>query len=185
MAAVRTAPELSLEQPFGRYRPRTPKQKVRQLEKLGVMTPLDLLLHLPRDYEDRSQITGIGDARTGRMQTFRGVISAVEDQGKARQTATLYAVRGGRRIPNLRLSLTWFRQPHLCAAIRDGDIVQVTGMVEEFRGRRGITQPEYDIVEDQAGCYELVNTGLVVPIYRLTAGMTQDYLRWPRPGLRR
>ena len=128
-----------LERPFQNYRPRTQKQKLRQLQKLDVSTPLDLLLHLPRDYEDRSEITDISDATSGRRQTFRGIISAVGDHGKGRQTATLYAIRDGRGSLRVKLHLTWFRQGFLCAIISDGDVVQVTGTVEEFRGRLGLT----------------------------------------------
>ena len=166
-----------LGRPFQNYRPRTQKQKLRQLQKLDVSTPRDLLLHLPRDYEDRSEITDIPDATSGRRQTFRGIISTVEDHGKGRQTATLYAIRDGRRSLRVKLHLTWFRQGFLCAIISDGDVVQVTGTVEEFRGRLGLTQPECDIVEHQGIRQEPVNTGRVVPIYRVTSGMTQDYLR--------
>ena len=167
----------SLEQPFQEYRPRTNKAKMKQLRRLDIETPLDLLLHLPRDYEDRSEVVNVADAVAGRRQTFRGAISKVVDQGGGRQTATLHAMGTGRSSSNARLGLTWFGQGHLCPTIRPGSVVQVTGEVEAFHGRLGITQPELDVVEDRWGRYEPVNTGRVVPIYPLTAGMTQEWLR--------
>ena len=166
-----------LEQPFRHYRPRTNRQKLGQLQRLDIATPLDLLLHLPRDYEDRSQISDIRDAVEGLRQTFRGVISEVVDQGKGRQTATLRAEGGERQRNDARLDLTWFRQGYLSSAIDGGDVVQVTGTVAQFRGRSGLTQPEFDIVENRIGRHEPVHTGRVVPIYGLTSGMTQDFLR--------
>ena len=89
-----------LEQSFRQYRPRTQRQKLGQLQRLNIEAPRDLLLHLPRDYEDRSEVIDIGDAVAERRQTFSGVISEVVDQGKGRQTATLYAARDGRRSSN-------------------------------------------------------------------------------------
>ena len=166
-----------LEQPFLHYRPRTQRAKLVQLQRLGIDTPLDLLLHLPRDYEDRSDVIDIGHAAAGQLQTFRGVISEVVDQGRGRQTATLYAVRDGRGLQNVRLGLTWFGQSYLSTTIHEGDLVQATGTVENFRGRLGLTRPEFDVVENRIGRYDPVNTGRVVPIYRLTSGMTQDFLR--------
>ena len=80
-----------LEQSFRQYRPRTQKQKLGQLQRLGIDTLLDLLLHLPRDYDDRSEVIDIGGAVGGLRQTFRGVISEVVDHDKRRQTATLHA----------------------------------------------------------------------------------------------
>ena len=166
------------EQPFGQYRPGTQQQKLAQLERLGIETPLDLLLHLPRDYEDLSEVVDIRDAVAGRRQTFRGVISKVVDQGQGRQTATLYAVGDDEcLLPSVRLRLTWFRQRHLSVTINEGDVVQVGGVVEDFHGRLGLTQPEFDVVEDHMGRHEPLNTGRVVPIYRLTKGMTQEWLR--------
>ena len=177
MATGRTSSRPSLEDPIEEYLPRTPKQKLAQLRRLGILTPMDLLLHLPRDYEDRSGISDIADARAGRRQTFTGEISSVLDQDRNRQTATLYGTRRGERIPGRHLSLTWFGQRHLCSAITDGDPVQVTGAVEVFRGRYGLTQPEFDVLSNSAGRHDPVNSGRIVPIYPLTAGMTQDYLR--------
>ena len=41
----------------------------------------------------------------------------------------------------------------------------------------GLTRPEFDVLENREGRHEPVNTGRVVPIYRLTSGMTNDFLR--------
>ena len=184
MTAIRR--RSALEDAFERYRPSTPEQKIRQLSRLDIRTPGDLLMHLPRAYEDRSEISEIADAEEGRRQTFTGVISSVEDQGRSRQTATLYGMRQGRRIPGRRLALTWFRQRHLCSTIDEGDVVQVSGAVEVFRGRPGLTQPEFDVLRDGNGWHEPVNAECIVPIYRVTSGMTQDYLRRrTREALRR
>ena len=166
-----------LEQSFRQYRPRTQKQKLGQLQRLGIDTLLDLLLHLPRDYDDRSEVIDIGGAVGGLRQTFSGVISEVVDHDKRRQTATLHAGGDGRRSSDARLGLTWFRQGHLSSTINAGDVVQVTGVVERFHGRLGLTQPEFDVVGNRMGRHEPVNTGRVVPIYRLTSGITQDFLR--------
>ena len=160
-----------LEQPFRQYRPGTNKGKMNQLERLGIETPRDLLLHLPRDYEDRSEVVNIGDAVEGLRQTFRGAISEVVDQGKGRQTATLQG-KG-----NARLGLTWFGQGHLCSTINASDVVQVSGKVERFNGRLRVSRPEFDVVKDRWGRHEPVNTGRVVPIYPMTKGMTQEWLR--------
>ena len=147
-----------------------PPAKIKQLTNLNVTTVRDLLYHLPRDYDDRSRFTPPSQAIHRERQTFRGTISAVSPHPTKRnaQTATLSDPQTGELV-----QLMWFGQSHLTTAVRPGALVHVTGTVFRPRYRVQITQPEIDFPDQR----EPVNTGRIVPIYRLTKSMTQQYLR--------
>jgi ATP-dependent DNA helicase RecG len=53
-----------------------------KLARLGLTNLQELLFHLPRDYEDRSHITRIGDARTGASVLLEGEVIIVMCKGQ-------------------------------------------------------------------------------------------------------
>ena len=161
-------------------RPHLPKAKADQFRRLSIITPRDLLYHFPRNYEDRRRITHIADAADNTRQTFRGIISRVYNThtGRAhRQNAKLFAIRDGEPDDREYINLTWWGQRHLASTIKAGDILIVHGPVNAPRRQAAIANPEFDIVENAAGRHQPVNTAGIIPVYPLTAGMTQDYLR--------
>lgn len=169
-----------LDAPITASRLHLSKAKSEQFARLGILTPRDLLYHWPRDYDDRRHIVDIADAAHDARQTFQGIVSRVSNTHNGRvhrQSAKLYAVRDGEPDDREYLNLMWFGQRHLVNTIKKGNSLTVHGTVS-VKGRRAhINQPEYDLADDAAGSPEPVNTAGIVPIYTLTAGMTQDYLR--------
>lgn len=51
-----------------------------QLSQLGIERIFDLLLHLPRDYEDRSRLVNMSDVVNGQSVLLQGKISRVENK---------------------------------------------------------------------------------------------------------
>ena len=163
-------------------RPRTSQTKLNQLMKLGIRSGRDLLWHIPRYYEDRSEITPIGDATEGIRQTFRGTVSTVstrQNGPRNMQSATLYerADRSGAR-----LQLMWFGQRHLVNQIEAGDELLVCGTVNWSHGPM-LRQPDTDVVRNRAGEHRPIHNGFVAPTYSLTAGMTQGFMRTTIPEI--
>lgn len=169
-----------LDAPITASRPHLSKAKAEQFSRLGIVTPRDLLYHWPRDYDDRRDITDIADAVHDARQTFQGIVSRVSNTHNGRmhrQSAKLYAIRDGEPDDREYLNILWFGQRHLANIIKKGDCLTVHGTVS-IKGRRAfVSQPEYDLAEGGNGSPRPVNTAGIIPIYSLTAGMTQDYLR--------
>ena len=159
-------------------RPRTAKAKKAQLAKLGIETARDLVMHLPRRYEDRSAETPLRDAEDGVPGLFRGITSGISTHRGNRTSIQRATLRNIRESQRGRLSLVWFGQDHLTQQIEDGDELLVSGTVEMDRGRYAtIKQPEVDVVRNRNGVHQPVNNRPIAAIYPLTAGMTQNFLR--------
>ena len=140
------------------------------LERLGVQTVRDALLLVPRRYEDRRALLPIGRLRLGEFQTVAGRVKAVG------------AARTRRGVPYCEVMLEddsgtllarWYRQPYLTRTFRRGQPVILAGRVSPYPPRE-MVNPEHEIQEGADARY---HTGRIVPIYPLTAGLTQRFLR--------
>ena len=165
-------------------RPRTAKSKRSQLARMGIETARDLVMHLPRRYEDRSAETPLDEAEDGVPGLFRGIISSISNQKGNRTSIQRAALRPVDERERGRLSLVWFGQDHLVQQIDQGDELLVSGTVEMERGRYAtIKQPELDVVRNRNGRHQPVNNRPIAAIYPLTSGMTQSFLREAIPEI--
>ena len=124
------------------------------LSAMGIETVLDLLLHYPRRYADRTKCVEISAVQVGE----EAVISA-----KVRRVSTRRP-RGRRAIVELVLDdgtgtllVSFFNQPWRARQLAEGAGVVVFGRVDSFRSHLQMVNPIVDLVGDR--------TGRVVPIY--------------------
>ncbi|MDD3643467.1 MAG: ATP-dependent DNA helicase RecG, partial [Candidatus Krumholzibacteria bacterium] len=145
----------------------------RLLSRLGIETVLDLVMHFPRGYFDRSDLVSIAGAAPGRTATVRGEVVAVHPRrlGPRRSMLTV-AVDDGTGA----LRLVFFNQPYLERAFRAGTRVIASGEVRLFRGEKQITAPEWERTGEGAE-EDLIHAGRIVPVYPLTAGISQRMMR--------
>ncbi len=171
-------------------------KKSEWLAKIGVRTIEDILYYLPKRYEDRSNITSIKDLKVGESQTVQGEILVMG----------LRTAKTGMPIFQIAISdstgiihAIWFNQPYLKDAFKKGDKVILYGKVERY-DKLQIVQPEYEILEKDeiasrkkgqspsgtvpffppsgtVPIFPSLNIGRIVPVYSLTAQLTQRYLR--------
>ncbi|HLF25709.1 MAG TPA: ATP-dependent DNA helicase RecG [Anaerolineae bacterium] len=139
-----------------------------KLARLGVKTIRDLLWLLPRRYDDFSALKPINRLEFGDEVT---VIGSVWEAGLRR-------TRGGAQLFQALLSdgsgmiqCTWFN-PYLNDKIKRGQQIVVSGRVDEYLGRLTFQSPEWEHLEK-----ELLHTARLVPIYPLTEGITNRWLR--------
>ncbi|MCM8813502.1 MAG: ATP-dependent DNA helicase RecG [Candidatus Omnitrophica bacterium] len=163
--------ELHLNQPV-QYLKGVGPQKAQSLQRLHIATVKDLLYYFPRRYEDRSHFEPIGRVREGDVRSVKGRVLTL---------GTRY-IPGNRSIFQLAVGDetgiiygSWFNQPYLKTVFKVGDEVILYGTVERY-GKLQISAPEYEIIrpdEEDA----TIHTGRIVPIYPLTASVSQRYLR--------
>lgn len=142
------------------------------LDRLMIHTVGDLLLHLPTAYLDRSRITPLGLLTGDSVATVIARVSRVE----------VRRVRAGRRdtVARLedetgRIDAVWFNQPFVAGRLRPGCLLLASGRVRVWRGLQ-LTSPEFEILDPMADGKPLTG-GRIVPVYPLTAGITQKLLR--------
>lgn len=144
---------------------------IRDLRRLGVTTPQELLTHYPIRYEDYSARKTTAEIKPGEIVTIEGVMTAIAARPIRGRRLTI--VEGVLSDESGSIRLTWFNQKYLVDVLRPGRRVVLAGPVE--LGPKGLqmTNPRYEL--NQSG--ESVHTGRIVPIYSLTGSLTQKRLR--------
>ena len=143
-----------------------------QLANLGITTVRDLLYHFPHRYNDYSNRAKVSELWPGRELTVEGRILEAREISLGRQRrkateATLADETGQVRV-------TWFGQGYLARTLKPGREIAVSGRVDSYQGRLVLESPEYDLL---APGHKPLNTGSLVPVYPLTAGLTGRNLR--------
>ncbi len=144
--------------------PKTPVQKA--LEKLGLLRPIDLALHIPLRYEDETQILPLSDAQDGDHAQIEGVITACEVVYKGRRMlqATL---EDGTDTCSLRFFNFYPSQQKQLAV---GNRIRARG---ELRGGMFGWQMLHPVCKSASGELPKVLT----PVYSTVAGLSQPTLR--------
>ena len=137
-----------------------------QLAQLGIERIFDLLLHLPRDYEDRSRLLSIADVEHGQSALITGRVVHV-DTKRSGMTVVVDDDTGT-------ISLRFFKvYQGLAQTMSLGTQLQLFGEVKVSRYGKQIHHPEYQIISSNEA---VVNTGLQ-PIYPSVKGLHQNKLR--------
>ncbi|MFO7652886.1 MAG: ATP-dependent DNA helicase RecG [Candidatus Krumholzibacteriia bacterium] len=165
-----TVPRLDLQSPVQFLRGVGPV-RARALARLGIETVADLLAHYPRRYFDRSVSTPIGRLRSGQDATVLGeVLTCGERRTRTGARLQTVCLRDDTGV----LFCVWFNQRHLLKQFRAGQRVMASGVVRLHEGRRQLAHPDYEVL-DAAGA--ALHTGRLVPVYALTHGVGQHWLR--------
>ncbi len=133
------------------------------LERAGIVTVADLLLHVPRRYIDRRRVEPIADLQVGDEVTVLGTVRSISSR-RIRGARVLVEARVADESGSLRV--TWFNQEYRVRQLPPGTEVALFGTVDSFRGRLQLTNP---VTEPIRG--ELTKTGRLVPIYPSVSGV--------------
>ena len=137
-----------------------------QLAQLGITRIFDLLLHLPRDYEDRSRLVSIGDVAHGQAALITGRVVHVD----TKRSGMSVIVDDGTGTISLRFFKVY---QGLAQTMSVGRHLQLFGEVKVSRYGKQIHHPEYQVISSDEA---VVNTGLQ-PIYPSVKGLHQNKLR--------
>jgi ATP-dependent DNA helicase RecG len=146
----------------------------RATRRLGIATVRDLLFHLPRRYDDLRELSRIQDLwllEDGRPVSVRATVRGIRVEPTVRRRiqrtrAYLYDGTG-------EAEAVWFGRRFIERRLAEGDEVVVSGKLRHRGMAIVIDNPEFQV--DAGG--ELLHAGRIVPVYRLTAGLTSTRLR--------
>jgi ATP-dependent DNA helicase RecG len=149
--------------------------RAENLRRLGIENVNDLLTHFPRTYYDRRRLATIARLQPGVEETFVARVLTVTQRGPFRRRSILTAAVGD---DTGIVQVVWFNQPFLARHLKPGRELVISGRLTFFRGQRQIANPEFELLGDEAeGSAADGPAGKIVPVYRLTSGVTQRYLR--------
>jgi ATP-dependent DNA helicase RecG len=139
------------------------------LAKLGIFRYVDLLLHLPFRYQDRTRITPLNQVRAGEEYLVQGhVLSCNVQFGKRRSLKVV--VDDGAGIVYLRFfHFSKFQQNHLEKA----QFIRAYGEFRFFGRELSCAHPDYETFDTQPPPPDATLT----PIYPTTQGLGQGRLR--------
>jgi ATP-dependent DNA helicase RecG len=142
--------------------------------RLGIDTVRDLLFHLPRGYADLRQSSTAAQLRDlddGTAATARLEVATVRlDQTFRRRVQRTVAVL---RDPTGEVEAVWFGRRFIERRLKEGAWVVVSGRVRHRGWRTTLENPEFQADDGS----ELVHAGRIVPVYRLSEGLTARTLR--------
>jgi ATP-dependent DNA helicase RecG len=141
-----------------------------KLKRLGLQTLRDVLLYFPRRYDDYSKLKTINRLEYGEECTLIGAVWEAHTRRIRGGQATLLKVVVSDSTGML--EMTFFNQPWLEKHLTAGKQIVVSGRVDQYLGRLTLVPEEWEYLDR-----ELLNTGRIVPVYRLTAGVLQRGLR--------
>jgi ATP-dependent DNA helicase RecG len=163
---------LSLQLAFSGLRAVGPLRRAGR--RLGIETVRDLLFHLPRRYDDLRELMQLGNLHyvpDGTVVSAKVRVTAVRVQQTWRRkvqvtTAYLEDDTGAAEA-------TWFGRRFVERRLHEGDEIVVSGRLK----RRGYTLVIEGPDFQPAASVSLLHAGRIVPVYRLTAGVTTARLR--------
>ena len=140
------------------------------LKRLGLSSLGDMLYYFPRRYDDYSHLIPIHRLQYGQDATVIGTIQSVSNRrirgGRMEIIETVVSDGSGS------LRVTWFNQPWVLKRLHKGMPIVLSGKVEQYLGRLVMNNPESEALEQHN-----LNTNRIVPVYPLTANITQKWLR--------
>jgi ATP-dependent DNA helicase RecG len=143
--------------------------------RLGWYDVRDLLFHLPRRYDDLRELQRLGDL----VWAGEGTVVSARVRVRDIRVEATFRRRVQRTIADLEdetgsIKATWFGRRFIERRVRPGAEIVVSGRLKRFGRELTIDNPEFQPVDGDAA---VLMAGRIVPVYRLTAGLTAARLR--------
>jgi ATP-dependent DNA helicase RecG len=145
-------------------------------KRLGLYTVRDLLFHLPRRYDDLRHVFTVRELEDAEKAADGALVTARLEVISVRAEQT-FRRRVQRTVANLRdetgeIQATWFGRRFIERRLRPGMWIVASGKLRRRGWSVSLNNPDFQ-PEDT----ELLHTGRIVPVYRLTAGVSARILR--------
>ena len=140
------------------------------LTRLGLQSLGDMLYNLPRRYDDYSQLKPINRLTYGEDVTIIGTTESVTNRNL--RSGRLQVVEAVISDGSGALRISWWNQPWIGKRLQPGTPIVLSGKIDQYLGRLTMNNPEWEPIEQQN-----LHTNRIVPVYPLTANITQRWLR--------
>ncbi|WP_438446766.1 ATP-dependent DNA helicase RecG [Gorillibacterium sp. sgz5001074] len=145
-------------------------EKVKELNALGLATVGDLLDYYPFRYEDY-RLRDLSEVKDGEKITIQGTlygepVLAIYGRNKSRLTVKLMADR-------FLVTAVWFNRHYMKDKLTPGREIVVSGKWEQKRQTIVVGESEFP----DAAQGPKARTGTLQPVYSVTGGVTQAFLR--------
>ena len=139
----------------------------KRLQKLGIETIQDLLLHYPRRWEDYSQVSTISQTKPGEIAVVAELNAIASRRSfKTRLTITEAVITDKTGS----LKVVWFNQPFVANQLKQGETYFWAGKLEFKGGYLSLNNPMFELAGKSQG-------GKIFPVYPETAQLTSKQLR--------
>lgn len=171
-------------------------RELKTLQAASLHTVEDVLLRVPRRYEDRRSTKPIASLING--ETVSLMVHVYSAGWRFSYKRYFEVSAGAEGDPHgARIYLRWFNMPYVAKLLATGMNLSVYGKVKEYAGKLTITNPDFEVLEDEDAGHrlveaamggmlepraessdtELIHTSRIVPIYRGISGMTSRSIR--------
>lgn len=141
---------------------------VEQLARLEITRVIDLLWHLPTRHEDYSQLRTISQVRPGEQVTIIANLWEVRPRKVGLNRQMVEAILGDGTGT---IHATWWNK-FVTKQLSPGSTMRFSGKVGLYMGQKTIENPTFEDADA-----EMISTGRIAPIYRLTEGLTHKRMR--------
>jgi ATP-dependent DNA helicase RecG len=153
-------------------------KRLNLFENVGVKTAEDLLYYFPKRYEDRSNMAVISKLKADEPQTILVTVLKSSLRRSPRRKIFIFELIAWDKTGKIKC--LWFNQPYLKKYFAAGQKLVLFGKPEIYQGRLQLNSPEYEVLDEKEEVNSLgasLNVGRIVPVYGLTEGLNQRYLR--------
>ena len=141
-------------------------QRVKAFKKAGIFTLFDLVCHFPRRYEDRRRVEAVKDLVWGDICLIEAVVANEVVVSHIRRELSIARVNVFDSTGMVKL--TFFNQPYIRNSLKKGDTYRFYAKAEGSLLRPEMQNPIFERVGENR------ITGRIVPIYPLSAGLSQN-----------
>jgi ATP-dependent DNA helicase RecG len=147
-------------------------QRARQLERIGLTIVRDALNYFPRDYQDRRSFVPFHKLALGEAAVIQGTVFGVAPPRHGSRAPIHVTFRDQVGY----FTAIWFNKAFLAHIFKRDQRVVLYGKKVLGKDRRvTLDNPEWEIVEEDDPAS--IHLGRVVPVYSLTEGLYQRWLR--------
>ncbi len=140
------------------------------LAKLGLTTIEDMIYYFPRRYDDYSELKLIKDLKYGEEVTLIAWVKNIKQFTTRKNNRKIIRVLVTDDTASIQLM--WFNQEYLLRQIEKNMFLSISGKIEQYMGKLVMYHPDYEQIDK-----EQINTKRIVPVYSLTARLSQRWLR--------
>ncbi len=149
------------------------KRFLLKLKKLDILTLNDLLSHLPRRYEDFSDIKKIADLKPNEEAAVKGKIIKSNIYRSWNRKLLVFEITAEDETGSIKA--VWFNQPYLTRILKESKTIYLAGKTSLRRKELIFSNPIHEI--EKKG-QKTIHSGRIIPIYPETRGLTSRGFRY-------